>query len=470
MNEKANVIWYPLPGSQTLFLTCPYFECLFAGTRGPGKTDALVMDFAQHVGQGYGASLRGILFRETYKQLADIVAKTEKWYRRIFPGAHFNRGDYRWEWPTGEVLFLRYMSRPDDYWNYHGHEYPWIGWEEIVNWPSPDCYESMKTCCRSSDSRVPRKYRATCNPFGRGHNWVKAYFVDPAPPGVPVRNDKGQVRVRLHGHISENKFLNEADPDYINTLESISDPQKRKAWLEGDWDITIGGMFDDLWNREKHCLAPFTIPKSWRIDRSFDWGSSRPFSVGWWAECDGTPAPSGKKYPPGTLIRIAEWYGVEKDANRKVIPNSGLKYSAQRIAEGVLERERGLLAGLAAGHIIEPGPADPSIFDGSEGKSIADQMAERGVAWRPANNSDRVARWERCRQMLENALKHPMEDPGLFVFNMCVDGFLRTFPVAQRDERKPDDIDTDQEDHCPDEVGYRVMDSRPRTGTQRFAL
>jgi len=34
-------IWAPLPGSQTLFLTCPVYEVLLEGTRG-GKTDTLL--------------------------------------------------------------------------------------------------------------------------------------------------------------------------------------------------------------------------------------------------------------------------------------------------------------------------------------------------------------------------------------------------------------------------------------------
>ena len=42
------------------------------------------------------------------------------------------------------------------------------------------------------------------------------------------------------------------------------------------------------------------------IDRSFDWGSSKPFSVGWWAESDGTTAPNGKTYPRGSLSKDGE--------------------------------------------------------------------------------------------------------------------------------------------------------------------
>src|SRR5688572_8841246 len=137
------VAWAPQPGSQELFMSCPLPEVLLHGTRGGGKTDALLMDFAQDVGCGYGAAWRGILFRETYPQLADVVAKSERWFRVIFPGAVFNRQRMAWEWRSGEVLFFRHMKRPEDYWNYHGHEYPWIGWEELTNWADDRCYKSM---------------------------------------------------------------------------------------------------------------------------------------------------------------------------------------------------------------------------------------------------------------------------------------------------------------------------------------
>ena len=86
----ASIAWQPHPGSQTLFLACPVTECLYEGTRGPGKTDALLVDFAQHVGQGFGASWRGILFRQSYPQLADVVSKSKRIFRQVFPDARFN--------------------------------------------------------------------------------------------------------------------------------------------------------------------------------------------------------------------------------------------------------------------------------------------------------------------------------------------------------------------------------------------
>jgi len=411
------------------------------------------MDFAQDCGKGYGAAWRGILFRETYLQLADIIAKSKKWFPAFFPEAKYNQSNHTWVWPGGEELLLRYMNDVEDYWNYHGHEYPWIAWEELTNWYSDECYEIMKACNRSSHPEVPRKYRATANPYGPGHNWVKLYFVDPGPPCAIIMNPEGRARTRIRGTIFENKILLRSDPDYLRTLQSISDPNRRKAWLLGLWDIVSGGALDDLWDDRYHFIAPFKIPSSWAVDRSFDWGSSKPFSVGWWAESDGTEVQIRKNgelvtknFPPQTLFRIAEWYGW----NGK--PNTGCKMLSANIAHGIRRIEEKFP------FEVKPGPADNSIFDSEEGLSIADEMSRMGIAWTRSDKSpgSRKAGLERLRLFLYASLQQPMEYPGLFIFNTC-DHFKRTVPVLPRDKIKNDDVDTKAEDHIYDDVRYRLM-------------
>jgi hypothetical protein len=414
------------------------------------------MDFAQHCNQGFGANWRGILFRETYPQLADIVAKSKRWFYRMFPGIKFNSSDHLWTWPTGEQLALRHMRVEDDYWNYHGHEYPWIGFEELTNWSTIACYDSMKACLRSSYPGMPRKYRATANPYGVGHNWVKDYFVSPAPAGVVIE-DGGMRRVRLHGTVWENRALLDVDPLYIDKIASIADPNKRKAWLGGSWDIVAGGMFDGVWREEVHMIRPFIVPPRWRIDRSFDWGSSKPFSVGWWASSDGTEVTTGvdedgeeikRAFPRGTLFRIAEYYGWSGKANE------GCRMLASEVGRNIKRKE--IEMGLAAR--VEPGPADSSIFDTVNGNCIADDMANAGIRWERADKTAGSRRngWELMRDRLDACLTHPMERPGMFIFDTCRH-FIRTVPSLPRDEKDPDDVDTDAEDHVGDESRYRCL-------------
>lgn len=476
--EGIFALWTPQEGSQQIFMKDTTFEVLYEGTRGPGKTDALLMDFAQHVDKGHGAAWKGILFRQTFPQLQDVVSKSKKWFSEMFPDAKFNEAKYVWSWPTGEQLLLRQFMRDDDYWNFHGHEYPWIGWEELCNWPTSTGYRRMMSCCRTSEPGVPRKYRATTNPYGPGHNWVKRRWKLPGHRGILISGEHDENgnpepdRIAHFGALYENKVLIASDPDYIKrVIASARNDAELRAWRDGSWDIVAGGMFDDVWDTRYHVLKPFVIPASWRIDRSFDWGSSKPFSVGWWAESDGTDYKSedGKIHSTvrGDLFRIHEWYGCRPGA-----VNEGTRMLAVDIANGIVERE--LAWGIR--ERCRGGPADTSIFDAENGVCIATDMAKpvrlngmihRGVQWDRADKSpgSRKTGWEAMRKMLKagmpNKDRTPRENAGLFFFSSCMEA-VSQLPVLPRDDKKLDDVNTEAEDHIADETRYRVRASGSR--------
>lgn len=518
--EAPRVLWQPLAGSQTLAMSCPAHIILFHGTRGPGKTDSQLMRFRRNVGKGYGRHWRGIIFDREYKNLDDLVSKSMRWFPEFKDGARFlsSKSDYRWVWPTGEELLFRAIKRDVDYWGYHGQEFPFIGWNELTKYPTDTLFEAMMSCNRSSFRpedypitidgetyeqtgqlvlvgedyptatefllpKIPLEVFATCNPYGAGHNWVKKRFINASPmgkvkrtainvfnPQTQKREDVVKTQVHLFGSYRENKYL---PPEYIADLESITDPNKRKAWLGGDWDVVAGGMFDEVWDSHQHVLSPFAIPTNWRIDRSFDYGSSKPFSVGWWAQSDGSdvrmPDGTWRSTVRGDLFRIAEWYGWTGKSNQ------GLRMLATDIAKGIVERE--IAMGLYGR--VQPGPADNSIWDEMNGSSIAGSMAKpvkiknklyKGVTWARSNKSpgSRKHGWEKVREYLAQAKRQyvvmddgtkiatPREKPGLFIFNIC-QCFIDTVPILPRDEIDPDDADTDAEDHIADEVRYKVL-------------
>jgi hypothetical protein len=475
--KQDKLVWVPQQGSQILFAGCPLFEVLYHGNRGGGKTDSLIMDFAKDVGKGYGADWRGILFRQTYKQLQDVIAKSKKWFFQIWERdvtVKYNEADHVWTWHTGEQLFLRQFAREADYWNFHGHEYPWIAWEELCNWADPIGYKRMMTCCRSSNAKVPRKYRSTTNPYGPGHNWVKFRFRLPAFDGVVIRDsvdDTGELeppRIAIQGSLQENQLLLKADPKYRQkVLAGARNESERKAWDKGSWDIVAGGMFDEVWNPAFNVLEPFRIPDNWKINRSFDWGSSKPFSVGWWAESDGSDVQladgSWMSTVRGDLFRIREWYGWNGR------PNEGLRKLATEISEGIIERELKWGLRTQRGSRVKAGPADTSIFTVENGTDIAGDMMKvvrvngkqySGVTWLPADKrpGSRKTGWESIRKMLKAAHGKPgipREEAGLFIFKTC-DQFIRTVPVLPRDNDDLDDVDTKAEDHIGDETRYRV--------------
>lgn len=480
------VVWEPIANSsQAIALDSRADHTLYTGSRGPGKTDTQLMRFARKVGLGYGAAWRGVIFDREYKNLDDLVAKSKKWFPRIFKGrCRFleSKGDYKWVWDTGEELLFRVIKKKSDYDNYHGHEYPFIGWNELTKYPSSELYDMMMSCNRSSwtqekdspkDKRgnyilppIPLETFSTCNSSGPGHRWVKQRFIDVAPYGTLVsktvnvfnprtqkREDVTRTQITIFGSYRENIYL---DPGYVAELESITDPNRRKSWLEGSWDVVSGGAFDDLWQKAVHIVPRFIVPSNWYIDRSFDWGSSAPFSVGWWAEANGEEVQlKDRIFRPqrGSLIRIDEWYGSDPR-----LLNTGLVMSAKDIAIGIKERE---ITMMRAGWIsTQPfgGPADNQIRDVREKdvETIEKKMQDQGVRWTDSDKSSgsRKNGMQLMRDRLQAA--NTGEGPAIYFMAHCL-AAISTIPVLPRSEDDPDDVDTDAEDHPWDDTRYRIL-------------
>lgn len=500
IEPEISVVWEPIPGtSQEIALDTRCDHTLYYGTRGPGKTITQLMRFRRNVGKGYGAYWRGIIFDREFKNLGDLVAQSKRFFNAFGDGAKFHESasDYKWIWPTGEELLFRHIKRLSDYENFHGHEYPFIGWNELTKWPTLELYDKMQSTNRSSfvpELHTPRNATgeydtpngeplppipletfSTTNPMGPGHNAVKRRFINCAQPGEVVEkvynvfNPRTQqdedvilTQVAIFGSYRENVFL---DKKYIAELERLcaSDPNLRKAWLEGSWDITAGGALDDLWNKNIHVLPRFVVPKSWAVDRSLDWGSSHPFSVGWFAEANGEEVilPDGRKFcpPKGTLIQCFEWYG-----SQEIGTNKGLKMSAPDLAEGIINREVGLMFSNWIPSQPWPGPADNQIRDVRESDvdTIEKKMSNKGVRWLESDKSPGSRRngLQLIRDRLQAAVTG--EGPALYFMQNC-EASIDTLPSLPRDEEKIDDVDTTAEDHCYDMVRYRVLKGSNRT-------
>ena len=507
IDPEFNVVWQPIPDSSQEFAVdtrCDH--TLYHGTRGPGKTSTQLARFRRHVGVGYGSFWRGVIFDREFKNLADLVAQSKRMFSEFADGAEFlsSASDYCWKWPTGEMLFFRHVKKPADYDAFHGHEYPFLGWNELTKHPTSELYDKMMSTNRSSfvpeihtpktgqfnedgspifntpDGKplppIPLEVFSTTNPSGPGHNWVKRRFINCAANGEVVKTktvvfdprtkeevEVTKTQVAIFGSYRENTFL---DVRYISELDRLTktNANLRKAWLEGSWDFTAGGAIDDLWTREVHILPRFQIPEGWHVDRAFDWGSSHPFSVGWFAEANGEEVelPDGRIFcpPPGSLIQFAEWYGTEEIGS-----NKGLLKSAKEVAEGIRDREIALMANHWTPRQPQPGPADNQISDVREKDvdTIEKKMADVGVKWERSDKSpgSRINGLQLLRDMLQASIDG--EGPGIYFMTNC-EGSIETLPSLPRDEKNPDDVDTDAEDHVYDMVRYRVL-----KGSNRYA-
>ena len=453
----------PFKGSQEDFVACNYTEALFDGTRGPGKTIALALSFLKQVGKGFGREYRGILFRRKYKELTYIRIEFDIIFKKLYGNkVFFNRSLDTFFFPNGETLRLAYLMYDRDYQNFHGQgQYVWVGFDELTSWATSKIYDMALSLCRTSNPKIKTMIRATTNSLGPGHHWVKDHFkIGSVPHGTPVKKNFGEKSVVIFGHITENPKLIQ-DKSYLRYLLSLveKDPNLAKSWLEGSWDIVAGGALSDLWRAEEQIIEPFKIPSNWKVYRCFDWGSARPYACLHIAVSDGTNYKNkeGKEVQTikDDLFVISETYGFGGQANL------GTKETPTQVRDNILKKEEFLKKQFEV-YKIRAGGADSQIYShdrGKDEKSIAELM--RPLEFLPANKSagSRIKGLELIREKLKGSSKTResnysfRENSGIFFFN-TLSHTLRTLPTIPRDEKNPEDVDTESEDHIYDALRY----------------
>jgi hypothetical protein len=443
---NRNIIFCPHPGPQTAFVQSPVFETVYGGARGGGKTYSCLGEFIIH-SQEYGRLAKGLFLRRTRESLKDAIREAKRLFRGI---AMWKSTRNEFHFYTGAVLIFNYLDRDEDAEQYQGHQYTRIYVEELTQFPDPTPIRKMFATLRSADG-VPCQFRATCNPGGPGHNWVKSRYVDMGAYNLIADAETGMMRVFIPARVSDNPTLLKNDPTYIARLRLAGNEQLVKAWLDGDWTIIEGAFFTE-WSEPQHKLPHAEVMDAilnnhdWRSFVAGDWGSARPFSFGWYGICPHSTWIGERKIPRGALIRYREYYGMKSGEF-----NVGLKMHAEEVAREVKSRtnEKLLYSVL-----------DPSAFKQDGGPSIAERMANVGVRFRPADNR-RIARkgalggWDMCRFRLSGEEGVPM-----FYVTESSPNFIRTIPVLQHDTDNMEDLDTEAEDHVADEWRYAMM-SRP---------
>ena len=441
--SDRHIIWKPQP-KQVAFMERPEFECLYGGAAGGGKSDALVVEALRQV---HIPHYKGLILRKTYPQLTELIDKSLLIYPRAVPGARYNGTAHTWTFPSGAKIIFGSMNHTQDRINYQGKAYDFIGFDELTHFDY-DEYTYLYSRCRPNGPGTRCYIRATTNPGGKGHAWVKDRFITAAPPLTPIKQEveipgpDGEVitmerdRIFVPATVFDNQALLNNDPGYIASLGMLPEAEKR-ALLMGDWDSFTGQVFTEWRNdpahyddrKWTHVVRPFPIPETWPIVRGMDWGYSKPFSVGWYAV-----APGGKMY------RIRELYGCTGE------PNTGVKWTADKCARKIREIEDD--DPMLAGREVQ-GIADTAIFASDSGKPIIEAFESAGVYFERADKH-RIPGKMQCHYRLA------FDEDGdcMFqVFSTCKH-FIRCIPSLVYSETDVEDVDTDQEDHNYDEWRY----------------
>ena len=454
--------WEPASWPSRAFIGCPTFEIFFGGARGSLKTESSLGDWIKHESL-HGENAIGLMVRRTRTQLAETFERAKQVYIPL--GFKFNESEHTCKGPKGGRLRFAHLERDSDAENYQGHSYTRIYVEEIGNFPHQSPVMKLMATLRSARG-VPCGFRATGNPGGPGHGWVKARYITPAPRGWQILTEEfvnpwtGEKVVRerifIPGRITDHNLLG---PDYIANLQMSGSPELVRAWLEGDWDVVAGAYFPEF-SRGRHVLDPLDFPADWRRFTASDWGSARPFWTGWFVivqrEMKARTA-TGRPVMllPGALVCYREWYGEDP---KRPGQNLGLKLPVEEWAAGVLKRSHD--------EGISYDVVDTSMFSEDGGPSLAERggkvsLKGKKLRLRPSDKK-RLPGWNQVRYRLRGDLPDEKAPPMLFFTTACEDA-IRTLAAIQHDdvESKFEDADTEGEDHPPDGIRYGCM-SRPR--------
>lgn len=447
----VELIFKPNPGPQSDFLSATEFQVLYGGSAGGGKSYAMLADPMRYFNE---PNFVGLLLRRTNDELRELIWESQKLYPKAFPGAKFHSQKSTWTFPSGAKFWMAYLDRDEDVLRYQGQAFTWIGVDELTQYPTSFAWEYLSSRVRSSDPKLQPHLamRATTNPGGPGHQWVKKMFIDPevAGKGFYALDENGEQlqypdnhedlskrgkplfkRKFIPARLKDNPYLAE-DGSYERSLLGLPEDQRRKL-LDGDWSVMEGAAFGEF-STKLHVCEPFDIPSNWRHFRSADYGYSS-FSAVLWFAID--PVDD-------TLYVYRELYKS--------------KCTGRDLAQKVLSME--------ADENISYGVLDSSVWHerGHTGPTVAEEMIAYGCRWRPSDRGagSRSAGKNRLHELLKLRETSKGNKPGIMFFNTCRQ-LIADIPSLPSDPDGSDDIDSrTRNDHTYDALRYGIM-SRPRS-------
>lgn len=405
----------PYP-KQVLFFEAKARYVAYGGARGGGKswaarTKAVLLALNN-------AGIQILLLRRTMPELRENhVVPLLKALKGI---AEYKESTKTFLFPNESRIVLGYCKNENDVLQYQGQQYEVIFMEEATQFSEfqfQTLTESNRVSGLCKTDFKPRMY-FTCNPGGVGHAWVKRLFID--------RNYKNSERpedyVFIQSKVYDNAFIMEHDPDYVRTLENLPE-DRRRAMLDGDWDVYAGQYFGEF-DREVHVIEPFEMPSYWRRYFVMDYG-----------------------------LDMLAGYFIAMDEQKRAYVYREIYKSGLTVSEAVNEIKNNTFEEIF--QYIAP----PDMWNRRQdtGKSVADIFAENGIYLSKAQN-DRVQGWYELKEWLKVGKDEFGRKTSPLVFFKNCYNVIRCLPLAQYDDKKPNDVSNEPHEitHSLDAMRYFV--------------
>src|SRR3989338_6296975 len=394
-----------------------YKFVLYGGAMAGGKSYFLRWKLVRILLSFASRGLRNVtvgLFSEDYPSLKDRHLSKVKYEFPAWLG-DYSSTDHNFVLKDhfgGGIIAFRNL---DDASKYQSSEFAVIAVDELTKNTEED-FNLLRTRLRWPG--IPdTKFIAATNPGGNGHEWVKKRWIDKVYPTNEKEKDEFAYVQAL---ASDNPHI---DPAYLKSLASLPE-KRRKAFLEGNWDIFEGQYFTE-WDKNQHVVIPFEIPASWTLFRSID--------------------VSGR-----SGITSCHWYALDHKGNVYVYREY---YTSGRDSDQHADEISRLSEGEEYPYTI----IDSSAFAKMGLPETTAELYMRHNVWGLVPSSkERIMGWDVVHQFLR------WDDdnlPKLRVFSTCKH-MIRTIPTLIHDDKNSEDLDTKGEDHAADDLRYLLQTLR----------
>ena len=389
----------------------------FGGARGPGKSHAtfaqLALDDCRRM-----PGLKALYVRKIGKQAREQVDDLRRVVLKRVQH-RFNRSSGALTLPGDSQIIIGNFYTEADIDKYLGLEYDAIVIEETTTL-SEEKYQALRDSNRTAKDWRPRIYTTT-NPGNIGHAWYKARFVE------PYRRGEEAYSRFVPATVYDNEYI---DDGYVRRLEE-NVGWRRRAYLEGDWEIAAGQYFT-MFRRDLHVVKGFPVPAGWWAWLALDYGFRHPTAAILLAE-DGD----------GNVYAIDEH-----------VESGWLPPRHALALQAMVERN-----GVGTG-VLHDVPAGVDVFSKTGEQTIAEQYEDQEVYLTPAD-VDRINGAAKVVELLGDPDSGIA--PRLRIFERC-HRLIETLPLMQHDPKRPEDVlkvDVDEEgrggDDAYDALRYGLM-------------